>query len=97
MDGWKDGTIVPTFQRSIGPPDPLAHSAGRHPPGASGRGPAPDLRPRLLDGPPDRRPVRRRAEVADVRDARGPTGPIASRRPQFPYGCRVPRGPRLGD
>src|SRR5438094_207426 len=58
MDGWKDGTIVPTFQRSIGPPDPLAHSPGRHPPGAAGGGPAPDLRPRLLDRPrEDARPL----------------------------------------
>src|SRR2546422_3614787 len=78
MDGWKDGTIVPTFQRSIGPPDPLAHSPGRHPPGAAGGGPAPDLRPRLLDRPRDRRPVRRRAEAPDVRDAREPGAPARS-------------------
>src|SRR2546426_3821968 len=82
MDGWKDGTIVPTFQRSIGPPDPLAHSPGRHPPGAAGGGPAPDLRPRLLDRPRDRRPVRRRAEALMYEM-------LASLEPRLP-----PAGPR---
>src|SRR2546429_7922795 len=91
------GTVRHTAPRfGGGAPAPLAHPAGRPPPGAArGRSP-PDRRSRFLDRPRYRRLVRRRAEARHVRDARGSRAPAAARLAALSYGRGVPRGPRGG-
>src|SRR5438876_4678573 len=96
MEGWKDGTIVPTFRRSIVPPDALAHPPRRHPSGTPDRRPAADPGARSLDRARHRWPLGRGAEARDVRDARGTGTRTAARLAALSYGRGVPRGPRGG-
>src|SRR5207237_599888 len=93
--GWGRAFLA-TWRPGVVQPDIMAHPAGRRPSRAPHRRPPARPRARPVDRPRDRRPLGRRAQGGDVRDARRARAAAPPRPAALSYGRGVSRGPGGG-